>query len=102
MTVFWSRSSNVLSSLLVSFSVWSNQIGVELVAVGEPRAEQAHAAVDVGEDEAAEVADERLRAGPHRDEVVVGAEVGELRLDEPLLQRRSRCACGACRGGRRG
>src|ERR1041384_8167761 len=58
---------------------------VELVAVGLQVAEDAHAAVDVVEDEAAEVADERLGAKGHRDEVVVGAEVGDLLLDEPLL-----------------
>ena len=51
-----------------------------------PRAEQPDRAVGVAEDEAAKVAVEGLGADPDRDEVVVGADVGQLALDEPLLQ----------------
>ena len=59
---------------------------VELVAIRELRAEEPDAPVDVREQEAAEVGVERLGAGPDRDEVVVGPQVGELVLDERLLK----------------
>ena len=58
-----------------------------MVAVGQARAEEADRPIQIAEDEAAEVARERLRAATDRDEVVVGAQVGNLRLDEPLLDR---------------
>src|ERR1044071_1373587 len=60
---------------------------VVLEAVGGVVAEQAKTEVRVGEDEAAEVAGERLHAGPERDEVVVRREVAQLALVEDLLQR---------------
>src|SRR6185369_11137484 len=42
--------------------------------------------VGVGENEAAKVADELLRAGPHRGKVVIGTEIGQLGLKKPLFQ----------------
>ena len=59
---------------------------VELVAIRVPGAEEPDAPVDVGEEEAAEVGVERLGAGADRDEVVIGPEVGQLVLDERLLE----------------
>ena len=59
---------------------------VELVAVGAEIAEEPGAQVVVAEDEAAEVAGERLDADARRDEVVVGAQVAEVVLDEQLLE----------------
>ena len=49
-------------------------------------AEQAHAEVGVGEDEAPEIAAERLDPQPHGDEVVVRGEIAELVLAEELLE----------------
>ena len=59
---------------------------VELVAVGQARAEDADGAIGVAENEAAEVAGERLRASPDGDEVVVGTQVGDLALHEVFLE----------------
>ena len=52
----------------------------------EPRAEEAHATIDVVENEAAKVARERLRADPQRHEIVVRAKIGQLHFEEPLLE----------------
>ena len=60
---------------------------VVLVAIGGVVAEDAHAEVRVVEDEAAEVAVERLRADADGDEVVVRREVAQLPFVEELLQR---------------
>src|SRR5262249_47416816 len=63
---------------------------VELVAIREVVAKEAHAAVDVAEDEAAEVADERLAARANGQKIIVGRQVGDLVFGEPLLQREER------------
>src|SRR5262249_46834710 len=60
---------------------------VELIAIAERGAEQTNGAVGIVEQEAANIAAEELRADAHRGEVVVRAEIGELRLDEVILQR---------------
>ena len=60
---------------------------VPLVAVGVAGAEEPDRAVDVEEEEAAEVVIEELVADPDRGEVIVGAGVEQLGLDEGLLQR---------------
>ena len=73
---------------------------VVLVAIGRVVAEEADAEVRVGEDEAAEVAVERLRPGADGDEVVVRREVAQLPLVEELLQRELARPCASCRGGR--
>src|SRR5713226_3368984 len=57
---------------------------VELIAIGVQGAEQAHAAVYVVEQETAEIALEGLRTDTQRYEVVIGAEISELGLHEPL------------------
>ena len=59
---------------------------VELIAVGEPRAEESDGAVGISEDKASKVAYERLRAGTNGEEIVVGAEVSEFCFDEPFFQ----------------
>ena len=71
----------------MSFSQAVEDGQVVLVAIRGVVAEEAHAEVRVGEDEAAEVAGERLRAGADGDEVVVRREVAQLALVEELLQR---------------
>ena len=60
---------------------------VVLIAIRGVVAEEAHAGVGVAEDEAAEVAGERLRAGADGEEVVVRREVAQLALVPDLLQR---------------
>ena len=60
---------------------------VELIAIRELRAEEPDAAVHVGEQEPAEIGVERLGAGANREEVVIRAQVGELVLEERLLER---------------
>src|SRR5687768_13453628 len=57
---------------------------VVLVAIGRPVAEQAEAEVGVGEDEAAEIAGERLDAGAEGNEIVVRPEVSKFALVEEL------------------
>ena len=69
--------------------------GVVLPPVAGRVAEQACAEVRVGEDEAAEVRDERLDARPEGDEVELRREVGQLRFGERLLQREVLPASGA-------
>src|SRR5262245_26861814 len=59
---------------------------VVLVAVAVGGAEEADGSVDVGEDEAAEVAHERLRPRTDGDEVVLRARIRQLVLDEPFLE----------------
>src|SRR5256885_16162083 len=71
-------------------------VGVLLAAVEEGQVvleavrgvvtEEAHAGVGVAEDEAAEVAGERLRAGADGEEVVIRREVAQLPLVPDLLQ----------------
>src|SRR5581483_4470157 len=60
---------------------------VVLIAVGCLVAEEPDSKIRVGENEAAEVAAERLRAGPYRQEVEVGREVAQLALIKKLLDR---------------
>ncbi len=59
---------------------------VPLVAVLAEVAEGPHAEVGVAEQKTAEIAVERLDARAHRNEIVVGADVGDLDLAERLLQ----------------
>src|SRR4029079_6296041 len=59
---------------------------IELLAVRAEVAEEAKAQVLVEEDEAAELAVERLDAGPHGGEVVVRREIAQVPLDEELRQ----------------
>ena len=59
---------------------------VELIAIRELRAEEPDASVLVGEQESPEIGVERLGARANRDEVVVRPQVGELVLDERLLE----------------
>ena len=59
---------------------------VELITVGAQVAEDSGAESVVAEDEATEVAGERLDAETRRDEVVIGAEVAEVVFDEQLLE----------------
>ena len=51
---------------------------VELIAVRESRAEEPDTAVNVGEQEPAEVADKWLSAGLAEDEVIIRTEVGKF------------------------
>ncbi len=60
--------------------------GVELMPIGAQVAEQAEAELVVAEDEAAKVAGERLNARAGRQEVVMGAEIAQVVLDEELLK----------------
>ena len=59
---------------------------VPLEAARSPRAEQAHARLRILEDEAAEVAEERLDAGADRDEVVARPDLPQLDLADQLLR----------------
>ena len=88
MATCWSRRSKRVEAAVGVLLQPVEEGQVVLVAVGRVVAEEADAEVGVAEDEAAEVADERLRAGADRDEVVVRREVAQLPLVEELLHAR--------------
>src|SRR5215470_924004 len=60
--------------------------GVVLHPVGVQVAEDAHAGLFLGKQQPAKVAAELLDAGTDGNEVVVGAEIGDLLFDERFLQ----------------
>ena len=60
---------------------------IVLVLVAQSISKDSDSAVDVGEDKAAKVTGERLRTSTHRNEIVVGTHVRNLRFVEPFLKR---------------
>ena len=60
---------------------------VELITIAVTCSKQPYAAVDIGKDEAAEIADKELTTDPQRSEVVVRAEVRQLGFEEPFFHR---------------
>jgi hypothetical protein len=59
---------------------------VELIAVGEPSAEEPYGAVGISEDESSKVTYKRLRSGANGKEVIIRTEVGEFCFDEPFFE----------------